>query len=368
MSDLSVSFSIILPCYNVTDYLGSCLDSIFANSVAGSEIILIDDGSTDGFRRCVQDYFSRDIDADVCRFFYKQAAVIIVSIPNSGVSSARNRGIAESTKDYLLFVDPDDTVSPDWLSTLGSHLAEQPTELCLFGFLTIEGNKSKVTVPHRAYNLTGRQETVDILLPRFLGKTLEQTRNWAKTGKFTPFSEFGAVWRVAYRRSLITTHNVRFNETISLNEDSMFNAWCAAFATSVSSLDSCLYSYYIRSGGAMTRLLKDGTRLISNKSALLEERAKILDLLKAEGLPADDQWIYGSVVFSILELMVKIPGKDYGFLRNAYLQKPLVKATVKAMPFVGKLKFDIPLLFMKLGLYRILFVLISLAAKAGFSV
>ena len=160
MNTKSIEFSIILPCYNVTKYIEMCLDSVFANDTSGCEIILVDDGSKDAFRDCVQNYFQTKIEGDCCRFSYKDTAIVIISKKNSGVSSARNRGIRESTKEYLLFVDPDDTVSVHWLATIREHLRTTPSDICLFGFSTIyEGDsREHITLPQQDYCLNSNRQ------------------------------------------------------------------------------------------------------------------------------------------------------------------------------------------------------------------
>ena len=91
--------SIIIPVYNVSDFIDECIQSLLKQTYKNYEIILVDDGSTDdsGFK-C--DGYAQ-----------KYANIKIIHQINSGVSYARNVGISKSTGDYIVFVDPDDTNS-----------------------------------------------------------------------------------------------------------------------------------------------------------------------------------------------------------------------------------------------------------------
>ena len=99
--------SVIVPVYNASQYISKTLDSIIAQDFDGFEIIVVDDGSTDNSLEMINSCL------DGCRIPHK-----VIHQENSGVSVARNVGIDESQGDYLVFVDADDYVSKDHLSSL----------------------------------------------------------------------------------------------------------------------------------------------------------------------------------------------------------------------------------------------------------
>jgi len=99
--------SVIIPFYNCEKYLGSCIESLRAQTFGDYEILFIDDGSTDGSAGIVRAYSETD------------SRVVLVSQANAGVSAARNKGLAMARGDYVLFVDADD------------HLHPQMMELCV---------------------------------------------------------------------------------------------------------------------------------------------------------------------------------------------------------------------------------------------
>jgi len=100
--------SIIIPIYNTEAYLHSCVDSLLAQTVPDLQIILVDDGSTDGSPAIAKAYAKQDKRIEV----YRQT--------HAGQSAARNLGLSHAQGDYIAFVDADDTLTPDWCA---KHLA-----------------------------------------------------------------------------------------------------------------------------------------------------------------------------------------------------------------------------------------------------
>ena len=112
-SESPVQISIIVPVYNVADYLHECLQSIVEQDYAQAfEAILVDDCSTDG-------------SADICREFsvaYPEIFILIERETNGGVSVARNRGLEQVKGRYLMFVDPDDILPVNALKLLSENM------------------------------------------------------------------------------------------------------------------------------------------------------------------------------------------------------------------------------------------------------
>ena len=98
--------SIIVPVYNVESYLKECLESIQKQTYTNFEVILVNDGSTD---------YSKDICEEYCR---KDSRFHLINQKNQGQSIARNRGVAESTGEFIVFIDSDDIVKFDLLTQL----------------------------------------------------------------------------------------------------------------------------------------------------------------------------------------------------------------------------------------------------------
>lgn len=116
MSD-SFLISVIVPVYNIQDYLERCVRSICNQTYKNLEIILVDDGSTDGSKDICDRLAKED---DRIRVFHKE---------NGGSSSARNLGIRESTGDYLGFIDSDDYIEPDMYERLAEGIVKYDLEM-----------------------------------------------------------------------------------------------------------------------------------------------------------------------------------------------------------------------------------------------
>ena len=118
------TISIIIPIYNVESYLRKCLDSIMEQSFSYFELLLINDGSTDASAQICQEYVEKD---DRIRYFEKE---------NSGVSSARNFGIKHSRGEYIIFIDSDDWVEPNYLEILYKTMKELEGDIVVTNYYT----------------------------------------------------------------------------------------------------------------------------------------------------------------------------------------------------------------------------------------
>lgn len=125
--------SIVIPVYNVEATLARCLDSIIAQDVDDMEMILVDDGSTDGSPAIADEYARR------------YACVSLIRQENGGLSAARNTGIDKATGDYITFVDSDDYLHPDTLQRL-VHLIKAHPDVDMFEYSVLtDGDSSERT-------------------------------------------------------------------------------------------------------------------------------------------------------------------------------------------------------------------------------
>lgn len=109
-----MKFSLIVPVYNVENYLDKCLNSIFLNNYKDYEVIIVNDGSTDNSEKIINEYVS------------KYSNIVYIKQKNKGLSSARNAGIKKAKGDYILFIDSDDYIEKDLLNTLNKNLTDSP--------------------------------------------------------------------------------------------------------------------------------------------------------------------------------------------------------------------------------------------------
>ena len=114
--------SVIIPAYNIEDYIGRCLDSIISQTYKNLEIIVVDDGSKDHTGEILDNYAKKD------------RRIKVIHKENGGVSSARNKGIEVAEGDYIGFIDGDDLIEPGMYKTLVDLLEEENADIAHCGY------------------------------------------------------------------------------------------------------------------------------------------------------------------------------------------------------------------------------------------
>lgn len=144
--------SVIVPVYNTEEYLPQCLNSLLGQTLEQIEILLIDDGSTDG-------------SPGVCAAYVKRDARIriITHRENLGLSAARNTGIAAARADYLMFVDSDDWVAPDFCRLPYEAAVEHCADLVMFSYYRVEKGKLKRPSGKVPSGLFTREEAIQLI-------------------------------------------------------------------------------------------------------------------------------------------------------------------------------------------------------------
>lgn len=118
-----MKFSVIIPVYNGWEYLREGVDSVLGQTGADFEILLVDDGSTDGESGALCDTLARE-HPDCIRVLHK---------PNGGAGDARNAALPLAQGDYVLFLDSDDSYTPEAFAVLAAALDETQADVCYFG-------------------------------------------------------------------------------------------------------------------------------------------------------------------------------------------------------------------------------------------
>ena len=140
--------SVIIAAYNIERFIEKCVDSILSQTFSDYEIILIDDGSTDQT-------------PEICdRLAKKSKKITVIHQPNRGLSEVRNRGIRESTGEYIALIDGDDYVSFDFLEKLLNAATKNGADIAGCGFKTIPVRR---VYPTRSGVITGKKATIDLL-------------------------------------------------------------------------------------------------------------------------------------------------------------------------------------------------------------
>ncbi len=226
--------SVIVPVYNVRKYLKICLDSIINQTYPHLEILLIDDGSTDGSNEICQRYQESD------------QRIRYVRQKNQGLSGARNTGLRLMTGEWVCFVDSDDWLDRRYIEVLLEEAQRNQLDVvaCSFFLSTEADNKAVNLLPYCSEN---REQ---ILADYFLKETLRTV-----------------VWNKLYRSTLL--NGLTF-EVEKLHEDDFFTYRLLSRAKKVEQLAEPLYYYRQRTDSIM------GTRMsIKNLDSLEAQLGKI---------------------------------------------------------------------------------------------
>jgi glycosyltransferase involved in cell wall biosynthesis len=212
MESVMPKVSVVVPIYNVERYLRQCLDSVIGQTLNELQIVLVDDGSTDGCPGIVDEYAARD------------ARIVAIHQPNRGSGAARNTGIRAATGAYIGFVDSDDWVEPDMFQSLYDAAVQHGTDMtgCLY------------------YHYDSQAKDP---------AERDQLRDWAgnSAGRIFKVEDFSQViigyhWRYLYRSELV--RQVPFVEGEGTgHEDVPFSVECSIKAQSILTIPRGLYHY-----------------------------------------------------------------------------------------------------------------------------
>ena len=314
--------SIIMPCFNVERYVAAALSSALAQTFADFEVIAVDDGSTDRTGAILSEFAARD------------HRIKVISQSNKGVSAARNRGIEAAEGTYLFFIDPDDMAHPEMLARGIAEMERSKADCCLFAYRRQIGEDGpwQIMSLKGDYRYSSNDEILRDFFPHMFGYSNEQARTWGRRGDWCAGREEGGVWRGVYRRELVERAHVRFDETIVLYEDAMFNCEYLLAAQSMTCMNVPLYDYTLRPQGAINRNNRS-LALFRNKRRLLEKR-KQLDAKSGGRLR---NAYSASCVFSVLEMLHALVTTKVRLSEGlpeirAYLSDPVVREAFRTFP------------------------------------
>ena len=207
--------SVVIPFYNGIEYLEDCVRSVQAQTLREIEILLVDDGSSDGAGELADRLASED------------ARIRVIHQENQGLSGARNSGIDASSGDYIGFVDADDLVDPQMYEKLYDAAVSLSCEL--------------VTCTYNSFRETG---LIAITKPRFPMRTrLSPQEIRTQMPRLVGDGSLMFVWRRLYAASLIRGRNIRFDRALRICEDATFVMECLLRADGVAAIEDCLYHY-----------------------------------------------------------------------------------------------------------------------------
>lgn len=215
-------FSIVVPCYNLEGLIRKCLMSIINQPFSNYELIVVNDKSTDSSLRVIKDISSNH-------------RITILDLENNvGLGHARNAGLNQAVGEYVIFIDGDDEIESDLLTTLNDKI-----DTC---------NADIVVYNHYREWVTGRQRInirTDVLESLSeVGNSFNDNEN-----KIKLFSNFNVAWNKAYKKSFLVENNLKF--TKGYYEDIPFNYASIILANSISVVSYAGYKYRQREGSIL---------------------------------------------------------------------------------------------------------------------
>ncbi|MBQ8658553.1 MAG: glycosyltransferase family 2 protein [Clostridia bacterium] len=217
--------SVIIPTYNTKDYIEETIKSICAQTYKNIEILIIDDGSTDGTQKKIKNLAKSD---DRIKFIFKE---------NEGVTKTRLRGVKEASGDWIGFVDSDDKIEPRMYEILMEKALSYQVDISHCGYQKVFSDRvdyyygtEKLIVQDNAQGL------IDLLKGIFIEPGL---------------------WNKLYKRILFEPllKDLLIDDSIKINEDLLMNFYLFREAKKSIFYDKCLYRYISREGSASTSKL-----------------------------------------------------------------------------------------------------------------
>lgn len=239
MQIMSVMVSIIVPVYNAKDVVGRCIESVLNQEYKDFELLLVDDGSTDGSGEICDRYAAAD---ERVRVFHKE---------NGGVSAARNLALEKAEGKYLQFIDSDDWITVDATGLFVRAAEEHECDLVISDFYRVVGERVSHKGDIDENEVFGREE--------FAAHMIENPADFY----------YGVLWNKLYRRELVEAYRLRMDEAIHWCEDFMFNLEYIRHAKRFYALQVPIY-YYVKTKGSLVSQGMSISKMIKMKSMVFE--------------------------------------------------------------------------------------------------
>ncbi len=213
--------SIIVPVYQSVNSIRRCIDSIVNQTYHNIQIIIVDDGSTDG-------------SSEICDQYMQEYDFIeVIHINNQGPVIARKEGLKRAQGDYIGFVDSDDYIEPEMFEKLYLEIIESGADFVHSWFLSIFNNKQEYELkPYSDATTIDNDSNRELAIIKYFfnDKTRLSSSMWSKL----------------YKKEFAIANYALIPETVKYGEDTLFLFACIANCKKISIIDGCYYNYIVR--------------------------------------------------------------------------------------------------------------------------
>lgn len=232
-------FSIIIPIYNVEQYITKCFNNIYSQGIEDNrfEIIAVNDGTPDNSMKYIEE------------FQKKHDNIVVINKKNGGVSSARNVGICNAKGEYIIFLDPDDYLADGALSIIEKDIVGYNADIFVLRSIKSVSNTE-------VYTWTGL----------FTDRHTDSGTEIYKKG-YTRGSVCGCI----FNKDFINKYNIRFYEKAKNCEDTIFFFLCQMHAGNVTFVNSEFYMVYERENSASRNISEEKLLLMFNNLEYIKE-------------------------------------------------------------------------------------------------
>ena len=278
--------SVVIPVYNVQEYIVECLESIMLQDLKDIEVIIVNDGSTDNSIPNIQNIIDNNVN------------IQLINKVNGGLSSARNTGLLHAKGEYVLFVDSDDYLEKDFLDKLYSQAIEHDLDIAC-------GGNTRFYVDNTIYPRTRNEFLCKSAVMSGQKFLLEQLK----------YNDYRMeVWDDLYKRTFLLENNLFFVEGI-LHEDEEFTPRALVVANRVKLVETYGYMYRQRDNSIMSSSVNikhiTSIEYIMNSFIIKFEEAKL----------ENEKLIFSKLCFNLLNVYIEKILKTnadnkYEFIRN----------------------------------------------------
>ena len=324
--------SVIVPVYNTEKYLRECVDSILAQTFTDFELILVDDGSTDGSGTICDEYAKQD------------ERIQVIHQENGGVTRARKNGAAVSKGEYVTYVDSDDWIDPETYQDIMVHVSNYGVDVAVFA-MSIEKSRPVIIRNYADVGFYSKEMMQKLIYPRML---FDYSINCS--------GMIASLCNKIIRRDILLNAIFGISDSCGYGEDAIAGYLCMLNASSAYICNNPYYHY------------RENISSISHaKASVMRARVLALDLEMRQHFSSYDMsnQIYGHIARHTVEQVRDelIYPKEKTFsercytVRNFCEQKQIATAIEKAYPQIRNRKEKIKVLLIRYRMFGLLYIL-----------